>query len=144
MRRWRWAEGPYSAKRACLPQGLEEGARSAPQLLVDYNYRVSKKCLNVKQKLGTRKNLKKTHSLTLSLFSPLFQGTKYISLDPHRAAASCWKVSSLTQSKINLVQGKLQVASCKLQVASCKLQVARCQADMTHIALIAAFSLYGF
>ena len=32
--RWRWAEGPQPAKRACLPQGLEEGARSAPQLLV--------------------------------------------------------------------------------------------------------------
>ena len=29
-----WAEGPQPAKRACLPQGLEEGARSAPQLLV--------------------------------------------------------------------------------------------------------------
>ena len=33
-----WAEGPQPAKRACLPQGLEEGARSAPQLLVVYNY----------------------------------------------------------------------------------------------------------
>ena len=37
--RYRWveaegAEGPQPAKRACLPQGLEEGARSAPQLLV--------------------------------------------------------------------------------------------------------------
>ena len=28
------AEGPQPAKRACLPQGLEVGARSAPQLLV--------------------------------------------------------------------------------------------------------------
>ena len=39
--RYRWveaegAEGPQPAKRACLPQGLEEGARSAPQLLVLY------------------------------------------------------------------------------------------------------------
>ena len=30
------AEGPQPAKRACLPQGLEVGARSAPQLLVLY------------------------------------------------------------------------------------------------------------
>ena len=30
------AEGPQPAKRACLPQGLEVGARSAPQLLVQY------------------------------------------------------------------------------------------------------------
>ena len=40
--RYRWveaegAEGPQPAKRACLPQGLEEGARSAPQLLVNTN-----------------------------------------------------------------------------------------------------------
>ena len=35
--RWRGAEGPHPAKRACLPQGLEEGARSAPQLLVHTN-----------------------------------------------------------------------------------------------------------
>ena len=30
------AVGPLSAKRACLPQGLEVGARSAPQLLVNF------------------------------------------------------------------------------------------------------------
>ena len=31
------AVGPLPAKQACLPQGLEVGVRSAPQLLVYYN-----------------------------------------------------------------------------------------------------------
>ena len=41
--RYKWveaegAEGPQPAKRACLPQGLEEGTHSAPQLLVYIYY----------------------------------------------------------------------------------------------------------
>ena len=61
-------------------------------------------------------------------FSPLFQGTKYISRLLPAAAPPGASTAIAFLSKINLVQSKLQVASSSWQVARC--QVASCQVKL--------------
>ena len=66
------------------------------------------------------------------LFSPLFQGTKYISRIPPSSGPS---TPSNQHGRNQVYTSKLQVAGCRLQVASCKSQVASCKLKITSCKL---------
>ena len=80
---------------------------------------------------------------TVSLFSPLFQGTKYISrIPPSPPSPSPPSGPSNQHGRNQVYTSKLQVASCKLQVASCKLQVENYKLQVENYKLqVAIFKL---
>ena len=62
------------------------------------------------------------------VFSPLFQGTKYISLNPPPSAAE----AAFEANRVRSILFKTQVAICKVQVASCVTHVSKLLAQVSN------------
>ena len=100
------------------------------------------------QKIVVKNNLKAAQNV---VFSPLFQGTKYISQLPPPPGATAKPSVTVKPNRARSILFKAQVASCKLQVANvsklpaqvanCLLRVARSTCHQIDVQLLASCQL---